>query len=319
LEAAQRAASEDGTPLAAWYIAFARASLAFVIDQDFPRCYRDATALENEWYAAGHGPGWETDIAMHFSLASQHMLGELRDLARRVNTLVQRAKRNGDLFQEVTLRVRFAVRHLIDGRDEEARLDVEDALARWLPDTETFGNQRAWGLWSLTRVALYAGRLDTDLDEEWAQMRRSLIGRMQVTRLEWLHTYGLYLLGKAILAERRGRKSTHAALCREADHTAGRIAKLAFPAAPAAAAALRASIAWVRGEGQVAALEHAIELTAKQKINIYVPFFKRRLGEVRGGDEGAALIAEADVQARELGWRDPERGAELAVPTGRFT
>ena len=48
-------------------------------------------------------------------------------------------------------------------------------------------------------------------------------------------------------------------------------------------------------------------------------FLKRRLGEALGGSEGATLISQADALCVRSGWLDPERGAELALPTGRFT
>ena len=51
----------------------------------------------------------------------------------------------------------------------------------------------------------------------------------------------------------------------------------------------------------------------------YTAFFKRRLGEAMGGDDGATLISQADDLALRAGWTNPERGAELAIPTGRFS
>ena len=48
----------------------------FLLDHQFRASAKRASALEGDWYAAGHGQGWETDVALHFSLASQMMLGE---------------------------------------------------------------------------------------------------------------------------------------------------------------------------------------------------------------------------------------------------
>ena len=98
------------------------------------------------------------------------MLGELGELAIRVDEHVASSQRTGDLFQEVTLRVRFAVRHLIADRPTDAETDIADALAAWQPGATQFGNQRAWALWSRTRVVLYArevGRLEELLGDEW--------------------------------------------------------------------------------------------------------------------------------------------------------
>ncbi|HEY5949569.1 MAG TPA: protein kinase, partial [Kofleriaceae bacterium] len=205
MECCERAGAEDGTPLAQWYIGLGHTAMSFILANDFARAYQDAAQLETEWYAAGHCPSWETDVAMHFSLACQQMLGDLRELSRRVAMLTHNAKRTGDLFQEVTLRVRFAVRHLVDDKPAEAREDVVDALASWLPRSDSFGNQRAWGLWSRTRIAIYAGKLDPELDAEWERMLRSLVGRVPLMQAEYLHVYGTYLLARAYEAKRRGR------------------------------------------------------------------------------------------------------------------
>jgi eukaryotic-like serine/threonine-protein kinase len=317
---AERAAVEDGSPLAQWYAGFGRTGMSFLLDNDFARAHQDAVALEHDWYAAGHGPGWETDVAMHFSLASQQMLGELRDLSRRVAMLVHNAQRTGDLFQEVTLRVRFAVRHLADDRADDAHADVVDALAAWLPGTDAFGNQRAWALWSRTRIGLYRGVLDDDLDGEWERMLRALVGRVPVLQAEYLHSYGIYLLARAYEAQRHGNHSTHAELCARASRVADRLGRLSFPAAPAVHHILRAGVAWALGSDDVVELTRvALDQTIECNLLVYAAFLKRRLGEAVGGDEGAMLISQADAFAMRCGWVVPERGAELAWPTGRYS
>jgi hypothetical protein len=319
IRCAERAALEDGTPTAHWYIGLGRTGMSFILDNDFARAYRDALALENDWYAAGHGPGWETDVAMHFSLASQQMLGNLHELSRRVTTLVQNAKRTGDLFQEVTLRVRFAVRHLVDDKPAEAREDVLDALAAWLPGTDAFGNQRAWALWSRTRIALYQGTLDPDLDTEWQRMLRSLVGRVPLMQAEYLHAYGTYLLARAYDAKRRGSPSRHAEFCARAARVAEQVGRLSFPAAPSAYHTLRAGIALARGSHDaIDLMKVALDQTIECGVLVYAAFLKRRLGEAIGGDDGATLVSQADALSMRSGGVVPERGAELAIPTGRF-
>jgi serine/threonine protein kinase len=319
LAVCERAATEDGTRLSQWYLGLGRTGMAFLLHNDFARAHHAARQLENEWYSAGHGPSWETDVAMHFSLASQQMLGEFRELSRRVDMLAHSAKRNGDLFQEVTLRVRFAVRHLLVGRPAAAREDVRDALAAWLPGTDSFGNQRAWGLWSLTRAALYEGKVDTELDDEWERWQRSLIGRVPVMQTEAYHLFGTYLLARAHDAQKRGRPSEHAAFCRAADRLAERLDRLPFPAARGSAGMLRAAIVWARGGDRADAARKGLDAGLEYGVMGYTAFFKRRLGEAMGGDDGATLIKQADELALRTGWTEPERAAELAIPTGRFS
>jgi hypothetical protein len=253
---------------------------------------------------------------MHFSLASQQMLGNLRELGSRVAMLVQNAKRVGDLFQEVTLRVRFAVRHLADDHPAEAREDVLDALAQWLPGTDAFGNQRSWALWSRTRIALYTGDLAPDeLLPEWDRLQRSLVGRVPLMQAEYLHALGTYLLALSYDAKRRGRRSEQAAFLARVERVANRLNRMQFPAAPSAYHVLRAGLAWARGsDDKVELTKVALEQLVDCSVLVYAPFVKRRLGEAIGGDEGATLISQADALAMRSGWVRPDRGAPLVLP-----
>ena len=322
MAATEQAAREDGSTLAAWYLRLAQVGKTFLLDNNFKQAHENARAAEAEWYAAGHGPSWETDVAMHFGLASQMMLGQHGALSERVNQLVRNATRSGDLFQEVTLRVRFAVRHLIADAPDVARADVADALAAWLPGSDSFGNQRAWALWSRTRIELYAGQLDPPgLEAEWKRMHRSLVGRLPMMKVEWLHAYATYLMGRALDAKKRGQHSEFARFCRETESVYERYRKLdVFNAAPVPAALVRAGLAWVRDDADmITHLRHATTVAEESGIIAMVSGVRRRLGEAIGGDEGAALVAKSELEARNSGYLDPARGAEFAIPTGRFS
>ncbi|MEO6774116.1 MAG: protein kinase [Kofleriaceae bacterium] len=319
LEACHRAAEEAGSPIAQWYARTTHCTTVFLLDHQFRRCQGLATELEREWHAAGYGEGWETDIIRHFNLASQQMLGMLAELSARVEVLTTNAARMGDKFQEVSLRVRFAIRHLLVDRPETAHEDVVDALAAWQPSAEAFGNQSAWALWTRTRVMLYQrdfGRMHEVLDADWQRMRRALIGRVPALKIEWFHAYGTYLLGRAIDARDHGRHFEAAALTRTCTRLANALDRMRFPGAPATARMLEAGIACVRGGDVVTPLRIALEAALAAEFLVYTPFLRRRLGEAIGGGEGSALIAAGDAEAIAQGWRLPERGAELCIPRG---
>jgi eukaryotic-like serine/threonine-protein kinase len=327
LDTCTRAAADDATPLSRWYLNLAQTGFAFLLDNDFAAAHDAARDLEQQWYAAGHGPAWETDVAIHFALASQQMLGRFDSLARRARVLVHDAHLRGDLFQEVTLRVRFGVRHLCTDDPTAASADVLDALAAWTTniDTNSFGNQRMWALWSRTRIAIYAHDLTaaSALADEWQALHRSLIGRVPIMKVEGDQAFGTFLLTRALAAKRANQHSTHAALCNHALQISERIALLPFPAASVPATLLRAAVAWVRDTRDDRAnlptlLRAAIAQAHATRCTPYLAFTKRRLGEVLGGDEGALLITEADAEARTAGFVNPERAAELAIPTHRF-
>ncbi|MFN0252668.1 MAG: serine/threonine-protein kinase PknK [Kofleriaceae bacterium] len=321
LIAARRAAEDAATPESTWYADLAQTTKEFVLDNDFVRAYASATHLEQEWYRAGRGPGWETDVALHLALSSLQMLGRYGEMAERATAQIQLAKRKGDLFQDVTFRVRFAMRHLIADRADTARADVLDALASWLPGKDSFGNQRAWGLWSRIRIALYTNTfatLESELGDECTRMHRSLVGRIPILRVEWLHAYGTYRLGLALAARARGGAA--APHLRAASSMADKLGKLAFPGAAVAAKALRAAVAMLGDDrdARVTALRDAIAESTAKNISVVLFSLERRLGEELGGTEGARLIASGDERASAAGMIAPERVSEVFFPSGRF-
>jgi hypothetical protein len=325
LQAAKRAADEAETPLATWYARTTECTNAFLLDNEFRSCLAMANQLEADWYAAGGGQGWETDVVRHFAMASQQMLGMLGELAGRVGEHVDSSRRTGDLFQEVTLRVRFAVCHLIADHAAEAERDITEALAAWQPGATQFGNQRAWALWSHTRVLLYAreyDRLEPVLGDEWQRMRRALIGRVPALKVEWYHAYGTYLIGCAIAAHRAGRPSEHAQLCRQALALAREVSRMKFPAAPTVGKMLVAGVACARMKTPtaepdadvIAKLRAAAAATRERDILVYTPFIELVLGRLVGGDDGAKLVAAGTATATSQGWVKPELGVELVLP-----
>ena len=320
LEAAARAADDAGTPLASWYARSTACTNAFLLDNEFQRCFEMASSLERDWYAAGGGEGWETDVVRHFTFASQQMLGELAALAARVDQQVASSQRTGDLFQEVTLRVRFAVRHLIADRPADAERDIADALAAWQPGTTQFGNQRAWALWSRTRVVLYTrelGRLEEAVGADWQRMRRALIGRVPALKVEWSHAYATYLLGRAAHALSSGRASEHAALCRQTRAVARDVGRMKFPAAPAVARLIEAGLACARAASGardadiIAPLRAALAAATDRQFRVFIPFLKMRLGTALDGSEGAELVAAGTAEATQQGWKDPLAGMQM--------
>ena len=324
LAASHRAAGEAGASESRWYAELAQTAKEFVLDNDFPSALASATRLEQEWYRAGRGPGWETDIALHFALSSLQMLGRYGEMAERATAQIQLAKKKGDLFQDVTLRVRFAMRHVIADRADTARADVLEALASWLPGTDTFGNQRAWGLWSRIRIALYTGAfatLEAELADECRRMERSLVGRIPILRVEWLHAFGTYVLGLAIAARKRGAPSAAGPHLRHAAALADKLAKLAFPGALTGALSLRAAVAMLGDDrdARVTALRAALAEGDARDIAVTRFSLERRLGEELGGAEGARLIASGDERGRTAGMIAPERVCEVFLPSGRFT
>jgi hypothetical protein len=151
-------------------------------------------------------------------------------------------------------------------------------------------------------------------------MQRSLVGRIPILRVEWLHAYGTYLVGLALAARSRGAHSEAGAHLRAASASAEKLAKLAFPGALTGSLALRAAIAMLDDDrdARVAALRAAIEESTTRNISVAMYGLERRLGEQLGGSDGAALIAAGDERARTAGMVAPAQATEVFFPSGRF-
>ncbi len=320
LDATRRAADEADTPLARYWAQHARSTTLFVDRNDWRGCLELVPEIRQLWRECGRGSGWETDVITHFECSSYQLLGEYGQMTGRVREAVREAELTGNLFLEVSLRVRFAGQFIVAGDWRRARAEIDDALAAWLPESDTFGNQRAWALWSMTRVALCSDELDgfiPELDSAWRTMRRSLTARVKLMQAEWYATYGAYLCGKALAARRRGATSEHARALREAEHYARALARLPMPAAPASEWLLRAAIAWARDDQQraLADTRRALREARAHPTTVFETPLMLRLGELLGGSEGEAFVAEAESTAAARGIRDLRLFAQLAIPT----
>jgi hypothetical protein len=267
LGAARRAAAQDGTEAAEFYARLADAAAVFLLDNDWRAGHQRTSELLKMWRAMGRGQGWETDVSIHFNCSCLQMMGDWRELRARVAGLVAGARRAGNRFLEVSLRVRFAMVHLFEDRAADALADLDDALASWATrEGDTFGNQRMWALWSRTRIALYERKATARraaLEEEWRHMQGSLIGKLAVMQIEWRHAYGTLLLGLGVEARLAGRPAAEVA--RYADQALDQSQKLmalGFPICATLASLLRAGAAGLRGQktDALTALVHAERL-----------------------------------------------------------
>ncbi len=79
---------------------------------------------------------------------------------------------------------------------------------------------------------------------------------------------------------------------------------------------LRAGLAAQRGhpDAAVVVLRNAIATAETNELFPWTTAARRRLGEIVGGDEGTALIAEAETWAQGENVVNPDRAAEILAP-----
>ena len=319
-KAIARAAAETDAPEARCYVALAEAARAYFVDNDW-FATRDISMRGAEvWAEAGRGHTWEVDLFDQFAGWGLGTAGEYRAAADHAERVLRGARRRGDRFIDVAFRVQFPFRHLLDDRAEEGVLDVDEALASWpVPDgLEQISNQFYWAWRSRAMLAMYAQRTEADapwLDEGRLRMERSLLWKVPAVRLDVSLWAGSCSLTRAAEARRAGGSGVR-------EHLAAARRRLAvidaspFPARVGTGLAFRAILAHLEGNETraVDTLRAALPLLDQFRANGTAAAARWRLGQLVGGDEGAALIAGARAWLTSLGALRPERFVAFAMP-----
>jgi hypothetical protein len=312
-EVADRAAAQDGRPLARFYADVAHASFAFLLDNDWVRAFEGFRALDALGRSLGHQQSWENDVIGQFAVWSLSHLGRYRALRKRVPRRILAAQRTGNRFIEVSYRAFFSDLYLLEDRADDARRDCLDAIEGWLPESALFGNQDLLATRSLAMIACYAGDAEEQmrgvLGERWRRYDRSLLARVLFLREDSLHVRCGLDLAMAAQARRRGAASEARRHLGHARRKLAALERIVLPLGRANAARLRACLAAASGGGEAlpGLLRAAIEAAHGQGSVHLVSALKLRLARVVGGSEGEALRGEAEAWLAQQAVRSPER------------
>ncbi len=283
------------------------------------------------------GVAWERDTAHVFLLWSLFYLGELADMGRRTDLLLQEARQRGDLYAATHLGVFSGpMARLSAGDADGARQLLDESLRQWSP--QGFHLQHLTGLMCQTYLDLYAGAGASAwqrLVRQWPAVARSHFLRAQTLRVLFWDLRARSALaaateqgrrargdsepralasGAASLANARGsdRPST---LLRAAEGDARRIAREKMPWSTPIAELLRAGLDVARGD-RASALERLGRATAgfdAADMALFAAVARRRRGELLG-DAGRELLDAADAWMRSRHIHDPARMTATFAP-----
>lgn len=304
LARAERIASEVRDARLDGMIRVSKAQVAFVAG-DFASMLELCDAGARLLAEDGRGVRWDWDVAQMGAMRALEELGRADEIQRRLPGLIDQALSLEDLYAEVTFR-------LYDGFWRIARGDIEQAraTARWVVER--------WGGAGFQLQHLYALRIEAccdvyeraqrtgwnRLEEAWPAIRRSglLAHRM-------LRSDALALRARLALAAGGDVE-------REVEGAARSFDRMQRPDAIASACMLRAALSSRRGDraGAVARLARAEASYARASMALHGSYARRRRGELTGGDEGDALVWEADRALHAAGIKSPDRWLELHAP-----
>jgi hypothetical protein len=230
--------------------------------------------------------------------------------------MVRDARRRGDLYAAVNLRIGFPnIAWLAQGDSAGALAQVDEAMAEW--SKRGFHLEHYYELLARTNALLYADRARDALSlvtTRWPALRRSLLPfAIQSVRINALHARGRC----AIAMAREGGRD----LLRDAAAAARRLERERIAHATGYAKLLRAGIAMALEESPDRAaslLREAIASFAAVDMALYSAAARRRLGVLLGGDEGRGLVRDADAWMTAESITDPARMTAMLAPGFAF-
>jgi serine/threonine protein kinase len=315
-DAAHRAAADSDEPDAARYAAFADVAFLFYLANDWrgavSACERAATLLPDR-----RSHTFEADVIEQHHVWSLSILGELKELHRRVPATIRSAQRIGNRFVEVSHRTFFTILHLMADRPSEALEDLRDALAGWHTPGDDVTNPFFFALKGRTLAALYQRSPDSDptLDADWGRVRASLLYQIPMIRVEVTQFLGQLAIARASLARAHGDAASCTRHLAEARRWIART-RIGLPASTIMADMLAASAALVAGDlddaaARFTALIEDFEANGQRAV---AAACRWRLAALVGGSAGEQLRAAADRYFADEGVKRPDRLVDGLLP-----
>ena len=237
------------------------------------------------------GLTWELNVAQNLVIWALMYLGELGEVSRQVPALLANARSRGNLYLATELCTRANYFWLAADDPDEGEREAVESIARW--SHKGFHRQHYSALLARVQTALYRGDGEAGmrlLDEQQPMLRRSLLTRVQVIRIE-----SIYLRARCALAlAAKDNGSRH--FLSVALSGARRIARERMPWSDPISLLLRAGIAYLEGATPLALihLHDAAGRFERADMHLYVAIARRRIGALQDDEQGRALQRQAE-------------------------
>jgi eukaryotic-like serine/threonine-protein kinase len=253
--------------------------------------------------------------ALLFTLSSMHLLGELKELSERHTRVLAEADERGNRFVSVAVRTSTAAAVWLAADDPaRARRELSEAMAQWAQ--AKFSNQ-AW------RATMYGAEIDLYVgDFEGAYQRveglERALNRNFFLFVHYVRALTAFIRGRAAAASAAASMSPALRRARlaEARRCARKLERESMPWSTALASIVRAALAHSAGDraGTLAALRTAMDGAGEANMALHAAAARHELGLLIGGEEGGALVCEAEETMKTRGVVVPSRYAAMLVP-----
>ena len=267
--------------------------------------WREASELtaqaERRFQQMGSTVSWEAANSRLFSVWALFYLGDVTGLSVRIPALTREAEQRGDRYAVTGLRCGLANVALLAADDPVgARAAVASAMASW--STRSFHFQHYWAALSETMIDLYLGETSGSLarmEECWRSLGSSQLLQIQNVRIE-----ARSLIARVLISLGRGDEALRHAEALEDENASW-------------ADALAAMIRGLVEPEHEAGLRTALDLFDANEMALFAATTRLRLGEVQGGDVGAANVRAATAWLRAQGVHDPQKMSQMLSPSPR--
>ncbi len=248
---------------------------------------------------------WELDNAAFFACFSLFMLGRVKDLERRVPTLLDDTRGRGDLYGEVLVRVQVGwFLHVAKDDTVGAHADLDVVEKRW--SKGRFLVQHAWKVLNEIDLALYekdaAHALAMAVSAE-PRFRSAFLLRSTTLRVRLLNAHGKAALALATW----GGRTAASDLLAQVERSARALDDETFPVARGFALLLRAQLAEARGGSSGELAREALTVFEAQGTLHYGCAAKLLAGD-------GELAREAERTLETEGVKRPRRFASMFAP-----
>jgi tetratricopeptide (TPR) repeat protein len=312
LDAADRLAQRVGHPHALGMVALASAVAAYCVGR-WKEAHAACEQAAEIFRSRCTGVAWELTTARLISLPSLIWMGEHAEAYRRLHLYRQEALERGELYGIATIGAFCVHEHLAADEPDQARRDLTELIGIW--SRQGFHMQHMEQLWMGSHIELYCqeGAAAWDLmTRQWPDLERSLLMRVQLIRIGMRHLRARCALAKAVSVS-TGERGPYLA---SAERDARRVERERMAWGRGLALLIRAGVATGRGDRAqaIAWLDAAVVDLEANDMRYPAAVARRRLGELKGGAEGRALIDDVNAWMSAQKIRDPDRFAAMLAP-----
>lgn len=311
LAAAEGIAGRLDRPYAHGIVSLARGAAAY-FEEDWQTSYELCKRAEQVFRDHCTGVAWELDTVHTFLVWSLNFMGRVAELSGVWSELLREAHDRGDLYAASNLNTfNMAVVRLAADDPEAARADLRQAMKQW--SQQGYHVQHHNSLVAQVLIELYTGDGPAawrHVSENWNAFAWSLLGRVRMLQAQMLHLRAFCALAAAATSPNPGP------LLRAAERDARRVRRYRTPWKEGLSRLICGAVARARGEKETARALVAEAVAHFEGFNmaLYAAAARRRLGELTGGEEGRALVAEANAWMARQQVRNPARMTAAYAP-----